>query len=665
MSSDADSRAVNGKEIESLSIERPLSFSPPNKVGGDEVPTDEVLTPNTPGSETSRSTFGYFKERYSDMKKYMNKSSINVKEEFFPWANVLVISGVIGCVEYIPFLLLGWAIPLRLHWLDNLYDDYGLYAQVLSAIGSSIGLVCIAVTAVVLAPAAQASGLPPIIAYLSNGKMINPDHFSVKTIFAKIISVCSAISGGLTIGREGPAIHIGAALGDLCYRALTKITEWWIGDAIPFDGTVRANVVMMGSAAGFSSAFRAPLGGFFYILEELAVHWNIQEHTTTGSQIFLAVAFGTFVTSAIVRATQDTGTVSFSSIIIFDDSTAEVYADTWKYNDIPILLIMSCVTGVFGGYYTRAAIFINSLRKNWAFYKENVWMKYLDGALVATIVTSTLCLLPVIYTKCHANPDYGDDDHRRLASTSSSRNYVQHSCDYSYFSEMASLSLSGEEAVIRHLLSRDNVYFAYPTLFVFLIFYTPLTLLVMGLPVAAGTFVPNLLLGSLLGRIVGKLAKYYVFTGENDISHAGVYALIGAGALLGAWTRTMTAVVITIIEISGDVAIVVPLIVCVVVSRAIANKIAHHSYTHDSFYKLIDKDGESSNPFLHPGDWVPIEEVKEGNKSFFVRKRRSTLTKTEETEKENSLVVKFDAVAMDGDGDDVDADALNKGEKAI
>lgn len=545
-------------------------------------------------------------------------------QEVYPWANVIMISGVIGSIEYIPVLLLGWAIPLRLYWLDTLYEDYGLYAQVLSAIGTSVGLTFVALTMCLLFPAAKASGLPPIIAYLSNGKMINDDHFSVGTIAAKIVSVCAAISGGLAIGREGPAIHIGAAIGDFCYRWIQKGVELCTGEKMPFDGTARANVVMMGSAAGFASAFRAPIGGFMYILEELAVHWNIQEHTTTGSQLFLAVALSSFITTAIVKATQDTGSISFSSIIIFDDSTAETYSDTWKYNDIPCLLVLATVCGVFGGCYTRCAIFINSFRKEWQLYEDNWWMVYIDGALVAATTATILCCLPVLYTDCHSNPDY-DDDHRRLASSASTRNYVQHSCDYQSFSEMASLSLSGEEAVIRHLLSRDNVYFSLPTLLVFMVFYVPLTLIVMGLPVSAGTFVPNLLLGSLFGRIIGKISTY-VFTGDSDISHAGIFALIGAGALLGAWTRTMTAVVITIVEISGDVAVVIPLITCVIISRGIANKIAHHSYTHETFYKLIDMDShaDGDSPFVHPGDWAPIEKVEKGGRSVFKRVRRST-----------------------------------------
>ena len=96
----------------------------------------------------------------------------------------------------------------------------------------------------------------------------------------------------------------------------------------------------------------------------------------------------------------------------------------------------------------------------------------------------------------------------------------------------------------------------------------------------------NLLLGSVIGRIVGELAQL-VFPNSN-ISVPGVYALIGAAAQLGAWTRTMMAVVVTLIEITGDVGMTIPLIVAVIIARSLSTMVAHHSYTHHLFYELVD-----------------------------------------------------------------------------
>jgi H+/Cl- antiporter ClcA len=543
----------------------------------------------------------YLMEMADEVKHYVEDLR---GEDLYPMEHVFLIAVVIGCVEYIPAAILGWAVPARGDWLYSTFENYGVGYQILYSSLTSVALVSLAVTVGIWQPSTNGSGIPPVIAYLSNGKLFDPEHFSVRTVIGKIISVVSAISGGMVIGREGPAIHIGAALGDICHRYIDTATEWWTGKKVPFDGALLSNVVMMGSAAGFASAFRAPIGGFMYIVEELAVQWNIQEHTTTGSQIFMAVAASAFVTNAIVRLTSESGTINFNSIIIYDDSNAANFSDIYKYSDIPGFLVVAIICGIFGGLYTNVAISINRFRATWAPYK--LWyVKYMDGALMALLTSVTLCVLPLIYNVCKTNPLLStDDDHRRLSVSSSSRDYLQYSCEADEYSPMASLTLSGEEAVIRHMLSRDDQNFGLATLSIFMTFYVPLTLLVMGMPVACGTFVPNLLMGSALGRFIGEVVVI-IAPGSGDVSLPGVYALIGAGSLLGAWTRTMIAVVVTIVEISGDVGIVIPLVFATLISRSVACRMVHHSYTHFLFYRLIDADpNDETAGYIHPNDWV-------------------------------------------------------------
>lgn len=616
------------------------------------VPDGEVGN-NMSEDHHPHTTMEYIRETMDHMKDYM-KGAVN-NEDLYPWEHVFIIAIVIGCVEYIPAAILGAVVSLRTNWLYDTFEAYGIGFQILYATTTSIALVTISVCVGIAQPSTNGSGIPPIIAYLSNGRLFDPEHFSVKTIIAKIVSVVAAISGGLVIGREGPAIHIGAALGDICHKYIDKVSEWWTGHEVPFDGALLSNVVMMGSAAGFASAFRAPIGGFMYIVEELAVQWNIQEHTTTGSQIFMAVASASFMTNLIVRLTSDSGTINFNSIIIYDDSNAANFSDIYKYADIPGFLAVAFICGVFGGLYTHMAIAVNRFRSTWVAYKEDYKLKILDGVLVATLTSLTLCLLPLVYSTCHRNPDYSDDgaSGRRLAGGGGGRDYIQHMCDDGYYSPMASLTLSGEEAVIRHLLSRDEENFGLPTLLTFLVFYTPLTLLVMGMPVACGTFVPNLLMGSLFGRIVGELVRL-LSPSASEVSLPGVYALIGAGSLLGAWTRTMIAVVITIVEISGDVGIVIPLVFATLISRSMATRMVHHSYTHFLFYRLIDADPDDETAgFLHPNDWAPVvkkQDDEKGGISYIRMQRKLTWNDNELTE-QLAMYAKKREIERAGSGD--------------
>ena len=79
-------------------------------------------------------------------------------------------------------------------------------------------------------PGANGSGVAEIMGLL-NG--INyPGAIGLRTLFVKIFGTIFAVSGGLTIGKEGPLAHIGANVGALLCH-------------LPFEGfyTLRNDVV--------------------------------------------------------------------------------------------------------------------------------------------------------------------------------------------------------------------------------------------------------------------------------------------------------------------------------------------------------------------------------------------------------------------------------------
>ena len=62
-----------------------------------------------------------------------------------------------------------------------------------------------------IGPGANGSGVAEIMGLL-NG--INyPNAIGVRTFIVKCVGTIFAVSGGLTIGKEGPLAHIGANLG--------------------------------------------------------------------------------------------------------------------------------------------------------------------------------------------------------------------------------------------------------------------------------------------------------------------------------------------------------------------------------------------------------------------------------------------------------------------
>lgn len=74
----------------------------------------------------------------------------------------------------------------------------------------------LAVTACLyLSPEAEGSGIPEIKSILSGTHI--PRYFSLKTLAAKAIGLVSAYAAGLSIGREGPLVHIAGTIAhNLC-----------------------------------------------------------------------------------------------------------------------------------------------------------------------------------------------------------------------------------------------------------------------------------------------------------------------------------------------------------------------------------------------------------------------------------------------------------------
>ena len=114
------------------------------------------------------------------------------------------------------------------------------------------------------------SGLPELISFCSCGYTMDVDFFSLKTMICKNVSVIFVLAAGVCVGREGPAIVIGAAtahiMGKVMNRAIHKLVQYnpkfnqtlkhlSVGDfSRPFSGPLMHEIVHIGAACGFACA---------------------------------------------------------------------------------------------------------------------------------------------------------------------------------------------------------------------------------------------------------------------------------------------------------------------------------------------------------------------------------------------------------------------------
>jgi H+/Cl- antiporter ClcA len=128
----------------------------------------------------------------------------------------------------------------------------------------------------------EGSGIPQVIAALhAPGReedILMRRLFGLRVILGKVGVSLIGLLGGLTIGREGPTVHIGAAI-------MAEIRRFYPHRTAQLE----RRLLLAGAAAGLSAAFNTPLAGIIFAIEELARDF---ESRTNGTMITAVVFSG-------------------------------------------------------------------------------------------------------------------------------------------------------------------------------------------------------------------------------------------------------------------------------------------------------------------------------------------------------------------------------------
>ncbi|QGZ59288.1 chloride channel protein [Paraburkholderia acidiphila] len=129
------------------------------------------------------------------------------------------------------------------------------------------------------APEAKGHGVPEVMdaIYFRSG-IIRPVVAIVKSLASAF-----AIGTGAAVGREGPIIQIGSALGST------------LGQAIPMAVGQRITLVAAGAGAGIAATFNTPIGGVLFATElmmpEISVNTFLPVALATGTATFVGRLF--------------------------------------------------------------------------------------------------------------------------------------------------------------------------------------------------------------------------------------------------------------------------------------------------------------------------------------------------------------------------------------
>ncbi len=172
-----------------------------------------------------------------------------------------------------------------------------------------------------LAPEAAGSGIPHLKAVLHRLRGMR----WWRVLPVKFASGVLAIGSGLALGREGPTVQMGGAIGQMCSRWL-KVNP-----------RERQALIAAGAGAGLAAAFNAPLAGVLFVLEELQ---------------------GDFAPGVLTASFVASITADLVTRFLFGQSPQFHLADMAApaLSSLPLFLLIGVVCGLLGVAFNRALL---------------------------------------------------------------------------------------------------------------------------------------------------------------------------------------------------------------------------------------------------------------------------------------------------------------------
>ncbi len=193
------------------------------------------------------------------------------------FSRAILMGALVGLLATAFRFTLECAEKFRVQVVPLLYDwGFGGWLLLLAGVGVLVWSAAELVRR--LAPESAGSGIPHIKAVLDHRTVFR----SLRLIAVKFTSGLLGIGAGLALGREGPTVQMGAALG-------IRVFDWWP----PKKAAYREAAIIGGGAAGISAAFNSPLAGVTFALEEMQV---FASHSA-----FLAALIASLVADTISR----------------------------------------------------------------------------------------------------------------------------------------------------------------------------------------------------------------------------------------------------------------------------------------------------------------------------------------------------------------------------
>ncbi|CAL0299181.1 unnamed protein product [Lupinus luteus] len=514
---------------------------------------------------------------------------------FLKWLLAFLVGFLTGIIATLINLAIENIAGYKLLAVVDYIQNERYLAGFLFFMGLNLVLTLIAaMLCVCFAPTAAGPGIPEIKAYL-NG-VDTPNMYGANVLFVKIFGSIGAVSAGLDLGKEGPLVHIGSCIASLLgqggpdsYRIKWRWLRYFNNDRD------RRDLITSGASSGVCAAFRAPVGGVLFALEEVATWWR--------SALLWRTFFSTAVVVVVLRAFIELchegkcGLFGAGGLIMFDVSNVSVSYNVMGM--IPVVII-GVIGGVLGSLYNHL---LHKVLRLYNLINQKGKMYKLLLSLAVSLFTSVCQYgLPFLGNCTPCDPSLPESV---CPTNGRSGNYKQFNCPKGHYNDLATLLLTTNDDAVKNIFSTNTPLEYQPTsIIIFFVLYCILGLITFGIAVPSGLFLPIILMGSGYGRLLG-----IIMGPHTNIDH-GLLAVLGAASLMAGSMRMTVSLCVIFLELTNNLLLLPITMIVLLIAKTVGDSFNPSIYDiilHLKGLPFMDANPEPWMRNLTVGDLVDVK----------------------------------------------------------
>ncbi|RMF81079.1 MAG: CBS domain-containing protein [Chloroflexi bacterium] len=274
---------------------------------------------------------------------------------------VLIIIGVLvgigtGLGAFIFNRLIEFITDLSFHEFPVLFDGIGRgYLVVVPVLGGLI----VGPMIYYFAREAKGHGVPEVMQAIAlEGGRIRPIVVVIKALASSI-----TIGTGGSVGREGPIVQIGAALGST------------LGQVLGMPEARIRNLVASGAAGGIAATFNAPIAGVMFAVEVIQGEFNVSSVTA----IVIAAVTADALTQAIEGAEQ-----------VFPIPQVYTIESLWEFGFYVVLAVLAALIAVL---FVRTLYWLEDLFE----YQQKHLPEWIQPAVGGALLGGLALAYPLVF----------------------------------------------------------------------------------------------------------------------------------------------------------------------------------------------------------------------------------------------------------------------------